>query len=56
VGFFGWWVNAKISGREEQSEGQIALFDRAIVPVMSRLESILEPPVGQSIFAVLEKK
>lgn len=55
VGFFGWWVNAKISKREEQSEGQIELFDRAIVPVMSRMESLVEPPVGQSIFAVLEK-
>ncbi len=55
VGFFGWWVNAKISRREEQSDGQIALFDGVIVPVMSRLEAVVEPPVGQSIFAILEK-
>jgi SAM-dependent methyltransferase len=55
VGFFGWWVNAKVLKREEQSEGQIALFDGVIVPVMSTLEGWVEPPVGQSIFAVLEK-
>ena len=55
VGFFGWWMNAKVLKREAQSEGQIALFDNVIVPVMSTLEGWVEPPVGQSIFAVLEK-
>ncbi len=54
-GFFGWWANARILRREMQSEAQIALFDRTIVPVMSRIESWIEPPVGQSIFTVLEK-
>lgn len=55
VGFFGWWVNAKILRRQEQSGGQIEMFDRWIVPVQSVVERWLEPPVGQSIFAVLEK-
>jgi hypothetical protein len=41
--------------REVQSEGQIALFDRWIVPVQSRLEAAVRPPFGQSLFAVLEK-
>lgn len=56
VGFFGWWMNAKILKREEQSEGQIDLFDQKIVPVMSKLESWVSPPFGQSVFAVLEKQ
>jgi SAM-dependent methyltransferase len=55
VGFLGWWVNAKILGKTEQSEAQIALFDSVIVPVMSRAEAWMEPPFGQSIFTVLEK-
>ncbi len=56
VGFFGWWVNAKISQRSEQSEKQIALFDSRIVPVISRLEKWIAPPFGQSIVATLEKQ
>lgn len=56
VGFFGWWMNAKVLKREEQSEGQIDLFDQRIVPVLDRLESWVTPPFGQSVFAVLEKK
>jgi len=55
VGFFGWWVNAKILKKENQSEGQIAFFDAFIVPAMSSAESLISPPFGQSLFAVLEK-
>ena len=55
AGFFGWWVNARILRREAQSEKQIQVFDRYVVPVMSRLEELLPPPFGQSLFAVLKK-
>jgi ubiquinone/menaquinone biosynthesis C-methylase UbiE len=55
VGFVGWWLNAKILKKTKQSESQIAFFDDVVVPVMSRLESWVPPPVGQSIFTVLEK-
>jgi len=55
VGFFGWWANAKIFKRSEHSELQIALFDSCIVPVQSRLEHWISPPVGQSLIATLEK-
>ncbi len=56
VGFAGWWVNARILKKTEQSESQIALFDDVIVPPMSWLEGRIEPPFGQSIFTVLEKR
>jgi SAM-dependent methyltransferase len=55
TGFFGWWVNARVIPREIQSERQIALFDKFVVPISSRLESIMPPPIGQSLFAVLRK-
>jgi SAM-dependent methyltransferase len=55
VGFFGWWFNAHVAKKTAQSELQIAIFDAAVVPLLSRLESWMEPPVGQSIFAVLHK-
>ncbi|PYT16811.1 MAG: hypothetical protein DMG59_09440 [Acidobacteria bacterium] len=55
VGCIGWWVNAKVFKRTEQSEDQIAIFDSLIVPVLSRVERWVEPPIGQSIFTVLER-
>lgn len=54
AGFFGWWVNAHVLKRQAQSDGQIALFDR-LAPVFSALESVLKPPFGQSILAVLRR-
>ncbi len=53
-GFFGWWAN-RVLKRSEQSATQIAIFDALIAPVFSRLERLAEPPVGQSLFAVLRK-
>jgi SAM-dependent methyltransferase len=55
IGFFGWWANARILKREVQSAAQIEVFDRWIVPGLSRAESWIRPPFGQSLFAVLEK-
>jgi SAM-dependent methyltransferase len=55
VGFFGWWINARILKKTEQSERQIAFFDRYIVPVMSKVEGIVAPPFGQSLLAVLTR-
>jgi SAM-dependent methyltransferase len=56
VGFFGWWINARILRRETQSAAQIVVFDKLIVPILSRLESVVSPPVGQSLLVVLTKK
>ncbi len=56
AGFFGWWINARLLRRTAQSEAQIEVFDRLIVPAMSRLERLLPPPFGQSLFAVLRKR
>ncbi|MGA2183866.1 MAG: class I SAM-dependent methyltransferase [Bryobacteraceae bacterium] len=55
IGFFGWWVNARVLRRDTQSAGQIEVFDRFVVPLMSRLEDLLRPPFGQSLFVVMEK-
>jgi SAM-dependent methyltransferase len=55
IGFLGWWINARILRLEEQSPGQIEIFDRWIVPLISRVERVVPPPFGQSLLAVLEK-
>ena len=55
AGFLAWWANAKIFKRTEQSSSQIRIFDRAVVPILSRVEAAVRPPFGQSLFAVLEK-
>jgi SAM-dependent methyltransferase len=56
IGFFGWWMNARLFRREKQSALQIAIFDRLFVPALSRIEALAPPPFGQSLFAVLRKQ
>ena len=55
AGFFAWWANSHIFRRREQSARQIAFYDDVVVPVMSRVEDLVRPPFGQSLFAVLER-
>ena len=55
VGLCGWWANAHLLRLEANPEWQIALFDNLLVPLLSRLEAIVPPPFGQSLFVVLEK-
>ncbi len=55
VGFFGWWVNARLLKKESQSAGQIEFFDRWLVPAISRVEALRPPPFGQSLIAVLSR-
>jgi SAM-dependent methyltransferase len=55
IGFLGWWMNARIWKLDTQSPAQIAIFDKLIVPVTERIERVIPPPFGQSLFAVLRK-
>jgi SAM-dependent methyltransferase len=55
VGLFGWWANSRVFRREAQSAVQIGIFDRCVVPWESWIEERIEPPFGQSIFAILQK-
>jgi len=53
IGIWGWWWNARFARRENQSDTQIRVFDRWIVPVLSRLEYLLPPFIGQSLLFVI---
>jgi SAM-dependent methyltransferase len=53
IGFLGWFVNARVWKRQEQSAAQIGMFDRFVVPVQSRVEGMVAPPFGQSLLVVL---
>ena len=52
AGIWGWWWNARFGKRQGQNDAQIRFFDKWVVPVVSRVECFLRPPVGQSILAV----
>lgn len=52
IGVWAWWWNAKVTRRQSQNDAQIHLFDRYFVPLISRIEKVLPPPLGQSVLVV----
>jgi len=55
IGVWGWWWNAHVGRRGSQSDTQIRVFDKYIVPWQWRLEALLPPPIGQSLLVVARK-
>jgi SAM-dependent methyltransferase len=54
VGALGWWIQGQLLGHERIPERQTRIFDK-LVPLLSALERILPPPLGQSL-AVIGRK
>lgn len=55
IGVFGWFLNNRILKRRAQSIRQVLIFDRFFVPLLRKVEGLLKPPFGMSIFAVGRK-
>ncbi len=55
VGAIAWWIFARQLRRNPASPRSARLFDRLAVPVVRRLERKMNPPFGQSIFAVARR-
>lgn len=54
AGIPGWWLNSKVLKRTTPPAKQVGLFNK-VVPVLNIVESIVKPPLGLSIFAVITK-
>jgi SAM-dependent methyltransferase len=52
VGAIACWLVACRLGQIPTRTGRVQLFDRAVVPLLRRLESGWRPPFGQSVFCV----
>jgi SAM-dependent methyltransferase len=55
IGFFLWGASSRLIRQNAVTEQQVGLFDDWIAPWLSRLEGVVPPPFGQTLFAVLEK-
>jgi SAM-dependent methyltransferase len=55
VGIAGWFVAGRIMRRTTLGRGQVRFYDRWVIPWLRRLESVVHPPLGQSLLAVARK-
>jgi SAM-dependent methyltransferase len=55
TGIASWYVTAKILRRTTISASSVQFYDRVVIPIVRRLESLVTPPVGQNLVAVGRK-
>lgn len=55
IGLLGWIYNTRAAKIQRQSDIQIRVFDRFVVPVQRRVERLLSMPIGQSLVVVADK-
>ncbi|MDH4147327.1 MAG: class I SAM-dependent methyltransferase, partial [Acidimicrobiia bacterium] len=51
-GALAWLLSARVAGLEPTRRAGVVAYDRAVVPVVRRIESSWRPPLGQSLFCV----
>jgi SAM-dependent methyltransferase len=55
VGVLSWFVAGRVLRKRTLSPGDVRLYDRWVVPWMSRVERVWSPPGGQNLIAVARK-
>ncbi len=54
-GIVAWYVAGRVMKKTSLSGSEVGLYDRWAIPVISRLESLWSPPIGQSLLAIASK-
>jgi hypothetical protein len=53
VGYFLWWMNFRCLRKRYFDVASVKLFDRAVFPVIHRIETMISaPPIGQSLMVI----
>ena len=52
IGYFGWAVEFKWRKNKHFTPWKVSLFDKIAWPVLSRIEAVIPPPIGQSLLAI----
>jgi hypothetical protein len=52
LGILPWWLSFRILKKETLNPTQVSLYDRIVVPVISRIERQLNLPAGKNLLTV----
>ena len=55
IGLLAWYYVNRVARSNRTSVTKVRMYDRFVIPFLRRLESILNPPFGQSIIAVSQR-
>ena len=54
IGIVPWYITFKLMGKIIQP-GNVKLYDKLVVPIMSRIEKIIPPPIGKNLLIIGRK-
>jgi hypothetical protein len=54
-GIAAWFVAGRVLRRKTIPANDAKLYDRLVVPWLSKLESVVEPPIGSNLIAIATK-
>lgn len=55
VGILPWLIKFKLLGSTKLNPGAVSVYDRLVVPVMRRIESLVRVPIGKNALVVARK-
>ena len=55
LGIVPWWVKYRLLQSQKMEPGALKIYDRYVVPIAKRLESMITPPVGKNVLLVAER-
>ena len=55
LGVAAWFVSGRVFHRTTLGRGQVRFYDRWIIPLVRRVESLVRAPIGQSILVIARK-
>ena len=56
VGIAPWWLKYRLLKSATMEPGAVRFYDRYIVPVARRFESLINPPLGKNVIVIAEKR
>lgn len=56
VGILPWLIKFKLLGSTKLDPGAVGLYDRVVVPIMRRVESLVRVPIGKNALVVARKR
>jgi len=54
LGAFTWFLYSRILKRDKVKEKRILFYDKWFIPLISRIENLINPPIGQSLLIIAE--
>jgi len=56
IGIVPWWTKYRLLKSTSMQPRAVSFYDRLVIPLSRRLESLLTPPIGKNIVLVAERK